>query len=147
MRTSFFVVCKNFQNFPISQRHLCDLISIFGSNQPGSILSFVTFPWSCEHKRRPGNKRGERPWLDTVIVMLWSPLLLFSLLPLCYGHLHDRFGGLAQQNLGNQWPESPPASMHLSSVEAGRYTLLTHPHFPSHRVRVKRTKFCDPTVK
>lgn len=27
------------------------------------------------------------------------------------------------------------------------YTALTHPRFPAHQVRVKKTDFCDPTVK
>ena len=39
-------------------------------------------------------------------------------------------------------------TLQLSSItEEHAYTALTHPAFPAHQVRVKRTKFCDPTVK
>jgi len=27
------------------------------------------------------------------------------------------------------------------------FTALVHPKFPYHQVRIKKTKFCDPTVK
>ena len=37
--------------------------------------------------------------------------------------------------------------LHLSSLGSGEFTTLSHPRFPSHRVRVKKTNFCDPTVK
>lgn len=35
----------------------------------------------------------------------------------------------------------------LSSIASGDYTALSHPRFPNHQVRVKKTQFCDPTVK
>ena len=35
----------------------------------------------------------------------------------------------------------------LSFVEEAAFTALTHPNFPSYQVRVKKTNFCDPTVK
>jgi hypothetical protein len=39
-------------------------------------------------------------------------------------------------------------AMHLSSLAAGEsFTTLSHPRFPAHQVRVKKTDFCDPTVK
>ncbi|TRM68590.1 peptidase S10 serine carboxypeptidase [Schizophyllum amplum] len=34
----------------------------------------------------------------------------------------------------------------LSSLPADDFTSLSHPHFPNHGVRVKKTSFCDPTV-
>ena len=38
--------------------------------------------------------------------------------------------------------------LHLSSLSAGDdFTTLNHPRFPDHQVRVKKTEFCDPTVK
>jgi hypothetical protein len=36
---------------------------------------------------------------------------------------------------------------HLSSIGDSEYTALTHPRFPNHRVRIKKSNFCDPTVK
>lgn len=48
---------------------------------------------------------------------------------------------------------SPDASfdvktMHLSSLQATEsFTTLSHPRFPDHQVRVKKSDFCDPTVK
>lgn len=36
----------------------------------------------------------------------------------------------------------------LSSIAAeDGFTVLSLPHFPAHQVRVKKTDFCDPTVK
>lgn len=37
--------------------------------------------------------------------------------------------------------------LHLSTIAADTYTHLAHPNFPGHRVRVKKSNFCDPTVK
>ena len=49
-------------------------------------------------------------------------------------------------NLGlNDVPKS--TINHLSSVGDSEYTALTHPRFPNHRVRIKKSYFCDPTVK
>ncbi|KIM42879.1 hypothetical protein M413DRAFT_408948 [Hebeloma cylindrosporum] len=36
--------------------------------------------------------------------------------------------------------------LHLSSIGSGGFTALSHPSFPNHRVRVKKSHFCDPTV-
>ncbi|TFY76228.1 hypothetical protein EWM64_g7782 [Hericium alpestre] len=37
--------------------------------------------------------------------------------------------------------------LHLSSVTgSAAYTVLSHERFPNHRVRIKKTHFCDPTV-
>lgn len=38
-------------------------------------------------------------------------------------------------------------SLYLSSLSSTDYTALHHPRFPSHQVRIKKTDFCDPTVK
>lgn len=39
-------------------------------------------------------------------------------------------------------------TMHLSSIRSTEeYTVLKHPKHPGHSVRVKKTDFCDPTVK
>ena len=36
----------------------------------------------------------------------------------------------------------------LASVTShDEYLALAHPRFPAHQVRVKKTEFCDPTVK
>ena len=38
--------------------------------------------------------------------------------------------------------------MHLSELgSTEEFTTLVHPKFPYHQVRVKKTDFCDPTVK
>ncbi|KAL6306731.1 Alpha/Beta hydrolase protein [Sparassis latifolia] len=38
-------------------------------------------------------------------------------------------------------------TLDLSSIASeDQYTALTHPRFPAHQVRVKKTNFCDPTV-
>ncbi|KAG6829682.1 hypothetical protein H0H92_003800 [Tricholoma furcatifolium] len=37
-------------------------------------------------------------------------------------------------------------TMHLSSVASDEFTALSHPRFPNHQVRVKKSHFCDPTV-
>ncbi|THH20268.1 hypothetical protein EW146_g1054 [Bondarzewia mesenterica] len=38
-------------------------------------------------------------------------------------------------------------TMHLSSIASGqKFTVLDHPRFPAHRVRIKKAEFCDPTV-
>jgi hypothetical protein len=37
--------------------------------------------------------------------------------------------------------------MNLASVPEENFVTLGHGHFPSHQVRVKKSNFCDPTVK
>ena len=37
--------------------------------------------------------------------------------------------------------------LHLSSIGSGGFTALSHPSFPNYCVRVKKSHFCDPTVK
>ena len=39
------------------------------------------------------------------------------------------------------------ATQTLSAIPSGDYMALYHPHFPSHRMRIKKAHFCDPTVK
>lgn len=34
----------------------------------------------------------------------------------------------------------------LNSVQGDQYSVLSHPRFPGHSVRVKKSEFCDPTV-
>jgi len=38
-------------------------------------------------------------------------------------------------------------SLNLSSLPSADFTILSHPMFPQHSVRIKRSHFCDPTVK
>lgn len=47
--------------------------------------------------------------------------------------------------LASQAPFSSPP-LHLSSLGSAAFTTLEHPRFPAHRVRVKQSTFCDPTV-
>lgn len=46
-------------------------------------------------------------------------------------------------------PNNAPKSTinNLSSIGHSDFAAFTHPGFPSHRIRVKKTNFCDPTVK
>lgn len=44
-------------------------------------------------------------------------------------------------------PTDPPKVKLSSIVDGAAFTTLAHPNFPSHQVRVKKTVFCDPTVK
>ncbi|KAF8529285.1 peptidase S10 serine carboxypeptidase [Hysterangium stoloniferum] len=37
--------------------------------------------------------------------------------------------------------------MNISSLPQDRFTVLTHHDFPAQQLRIKRTEFCDPTVK
>lgn len=37
-------------------------------------------------------------------------------------------------------------AVNLSAVNADAYSLLMHSSFPGHRVRIKKSAFCDPTV-
>ena len=49
-------------------------------------------------------------------------------------------------NLGfNNAPKS--TINHLSSIGDSEFTALSHSQFPNHRVRIKKSNFCDPTVK
>lgn len=38
-------------------------------------------------------------------------------------------------------------TLELSALTSDGFTALSHPRFPNHRVRIKQTSFCDPTVK
>ena len=64
--------------------------------------------------------------------------------------------GFAQANGGGQQvfdaivlnEDADQTRIQLSSIAAEReFTTLSLPHFPAHQVRVKKTDFCDPTVK
>jgi hypothetical protein len=35
----------------------------------------------------------------------------------------------------------------LSSLKESEYTVLSHPTFPRYSLRIKKTRFCDSTVK
>ena len=39
------------------------------------------------------------------------------------------------------------SKLHLTSVSEDGFTTLAHPRFPSHQVRIKKSLFCDPTVR
>ena len=44
--------------------------------------------------------------------------------------------------------EGNVTTMHLSELgSTDEFTTLVHPRFPYYQVRVKKTNFCDPTVK
>ncbi|KAJ3984287.1 Alpha/Beta hydrolase protein [Lentinula detonsa] len=50
--------------------------------------------------------------------------------------------GLARMD----YPGESNSRLNLSALESDSYTVLQHPRFSNHRVRVKKTMFCDPTV-
>lgn len=50
-----------------------------------------------------------------------------------------------QQFLGVLANTSRPT--HLSVVSSDAFTTLTHPKFPKHGIRIRKSSFCDPTVK
>ena len=93
-------------------------------------------------------KRAETgyPALTSVITMR-SLLVLFSLV----GHALAQ--GFNVQGTVEAFPRIPGlgknvTTLHLSELgSTDEFTSLVHPKFPHHQVRVKKTKFCDPTVK
>lgn len=61
------------------------------------------------------------------------------------------YGASASQIAFNNGPQESysfgtGSSMDLSAVSQ-EFTVLSNPRFPSHQVRIKRSNFCDPTVK
>ncbi|KAF7319378.1 Carboxypeptidase [Mycena chlorophos] len=58
-----------------------------------------------------------------------------------------RLGALALALVsGVQSQSQQQVPLHLSAVGSSDYTILTHARFPDHRIRVKQSEFCDPTV-
>ncbi|KIK54400.1 hypothetical protein GYMLUDRAFT_48762 [Collybiopsis luxurians FD-317 M1] len=49
-------------------------------------------------------------------------------------------------NVFNVPSSSDAQQLHLSSLGSDSFTILNHSRFPNHRVRVKKTQFCDSTV-
>ena len=43
--------------------------------------------------------------------------------------------------------EASIGSRQLSSLSSDEFSVLGHPLFPSHAVRIKQSRFCDETVK
>lgn len=69
-------------------------------------------------------------------------------LPLSYGQAHN-VGITVPFSGSSQIPDTfNVTTMHLSSVEnSNNFMVLAHPRFPNHQVRIKKSDFCDPTVK
>lgn len=42
---------------------------------------------------------------------------------------------------------SQQTPLHLSAVSSDDYTVLANARFPAHRIRIRQSTFCDPTVK
>ena len=53
--------------------------------------------------------------------------------------------GLRQSLFQAHFEEQKLNLTNIQSTES--YTTLVHPRFPSYGVRIKKTDFCDPTVK
>lgn len=69
-----------------------------------------------------------------------GPQAAFSTL----GHNLDEAAHSLKLNASTNYVET----MHLSSISSTEeYTVLNHPKHPGHSIRVKKTDFCDPTVK
>ena len=76
---------------------------------------------------------------------------LLFLVPTALGsfqYLLSSSGGLPSGNLGHAPAAHNITTQRLSALTGEQgYTALSHPLYPNHRVRVKKTDFCDPTVK
>jgi hypothetical protein len=96
--------------------------------------------------------------LSSVIMVskLVNVFLLLALLTPVYAAQQANFGlpGYASVNISTK--HADVASDLIPEVSARRlssiiskedFTVLSHPEFPGHGVRVKKTDFCDPTVK
>ncbi|TFK64448.1 alpha/beta-hydrolase [Pluteus cervinus] len=58
----------------------------------------------------------------------------------CSGHARE---GKHKNEAGR---ETAITTLRLNSLDVDAFTVLSHPRFPSHQVRVKKSDFCDPTV-
>ncbi|KAJ7590812.1 Alpha/Beta hydrolase protein [Mycena floridula] len=67
---------------------------------------------------------------STTLALLWAGFLALA--------------GASQKVLVD--PDSTVQTLHLSALSGQHFTKLSHPRFPNHSVRVKKTDFCDPTV-
>lgn len=87
--------------------------------------------------------------LTTTTMLLIS--LLCSLTALCWLCLASQQAILANSEGGLEFRLREPsdfATAHLSEVHStDHFVALSHPDFPSHGVRIKKTEFCDSTVK
>ena len=72
-----------------------------------------------------------------------------SLLLLCVVGNSVAQSGIDQVSLsGQDAVAGTAAKLDLASIgNTDAFTVLTHPNFPAHQLRVKKTNFCDPTVK
>lgn len=62
--------------------------------------------------------------------------------------LFDGNGTGTHPRLATHAPATNISSLHMSLVDLGtKYTALSHPSYPDHSVRIKKSDFCDPTVK
>ncbi len=43
--------------------------------------------------------------------------------------------------------QKPQDTLELSSLSSERFTRLSHPYFPRHSARIKKSNFCDETVQ
>lgn len=60
----------------------------------------------------------------------------------------DPYGAASSLSDNSDFNNAPKSTInHLSAIGDSEYTALTHPQFPNHRVRIKKSNFCDPTVK
>jgi hypothetical protein len=57
---------------------------------------------------------------------------------------------VSELGLHTRWDADAPGPFtplgHLALVPETQFAVLSHPMFPKHSVRIKKTKFCDPTV-
>ncbi|TDL20405.1 alpha/beta-hydrolase [Rickenella mellea] len=54
--------------------------------------------------------------------------------------------GTYEELLDFSTPQEPVHTLELSSLSSERFTRLSHPNFPRHSARIKKSHFCDETV-
>jgi hypothetical protein len=88
------------------------------------------------------------------ILVTFSAFLSCFLVSPVLGYAQTVLTDNTQTNHRLETPASVPQStndgstlMHLSSIASNEFTALSHPRFPNHQVRVKKSNFCDSTVR
>jgi hypothetical protein len=77
-----------------------------------------------------------------------SAVILLAVTPLALGSIAsvNKAASTVFQSQRHDGAHDVQQPLHLSSVQED-YVPLHHPSFPRHSVRIRKTNFCDPTVK
>ena len=77
--------------------------------------------------------------------MVFKTLLSFAFLGALAQALSQNH--LFVDNVASETSLNPPVPMSLTAIASEEsFTALSHPRFPYHAVRIKKSTFCDPTV-